>query len=83
MYRRLRVESVRLEALGLQHISEEEVSLRQLARSEQIGPLETLASVLEPVTFDERAHMQHPNQLTPLNQLDGRDSGRSAFAPQF
>ena len=69
MYRRLRVESVRLEALGLQHISEEEVSLRQLARSEQIGPLETLASVLEPVTFDERARMQHPNQLTPLNQL--------------
>ena len=69
MYRRLRVESVRLEALGLQHISEEEVSLRQLARSEQIGPLETLASVLEPVTFDERAHLQHPNQLTPLNQL--------------
>ena len=69
MYRRLRVESVRLEALGLQHLSEEEVSLRQLARSEQIGPLEVLASVLEPVTFDERARMQHPNQLTPLNQL--------------
>ena len=45
------------------------MSLRQLARSEQIGPLENLASVLEPVTFDERAHLQHPNQLTPLNQL--------------
>jgi hexosaminidase len=25
--------------------------------------------VLEPVTFDQRAHLQHPNQLTPLNQL--------------
>lgn len=69
MYRRLAVESLRLEALGLTHISQEAVSLRQLAGSEQIGPLHVLASVLEPVTFDQRAHMQHPNQLTPLNQL--------------
>ncbi len=69
MYRRLDVESLRLEALGLTHISQEAVSLRQLARSEQIEPLHTLASVLEPVTFHDRAHMQHPNQLTPLNQL--------------
>jgi hexosaminidase len=69
MYRRLAAESLRLEALGLTHISQERVSLRQLAGSEQIDPLHTLASVLEPVTFNERAHMQHPNQLTPLNQL--------------
>jgi len=69
MYRRLDAESRRLEALGLTHISQEAVSLRQLARSEQIEQLHVLASVLEPVTFHERAHMQHPNQLTPLNQL--------------
>ena len=69
MYRRLANESLRLEALGLTHISQEAVSLRQLAGSEQIGPLYVLASVLEPVTFNQRAHMQHPNQLTPLNQL--------------
>jgi len=69
MYRRLAVESLRLEALGLTHISQEAVSLRQLVGSEQIGPLHVLASVLEPVTFDERAHLQHANQLTPLNQL--------------
>jgi len=69
MYRRLDTESLRLETLGLTHISEEAVSLRQLARSEQTEPLHTLASVLEPVTFHDRAHMQHPNQLTPLNQL--------------
>jgi hexosaminidase len=69
MYRRLGVESLRLESLGLQHISETGVSLRQLAESEQIGPLRLLASVLQPVTFDEREHLQHPNQLTPLNQL--------------
>ncbi len=69
MYRRLAVESLRLEALGLTHISQEGGSLRQLVGSGQIGPLHVLASVLEPVTFDQRAHMQHPNQLTPLNQL--------------
>lgn len=45
------------------------MSLRQLAGSEQVDPLQVLASVLEPVTFDERAHIQHANQLTPLNQL--------------
>jgi len=69
MYRRLDAESLRLEAFGLTHISQEAVSLRLLAGSEQIGPLHVLASVLEPVTFNQRAHMQHPNQFTPLNQL--------------
>ena len=69
MYRRLTVESLRLEVFGLTHISHEEISLRQLAGTLQIGPLQVLASVLEPVTFDDQAHMQHPNQLTPLNQF--------------
>jgi hexosaminidase len=69
MYRRLTVESLRLEALGLTHISQEAVSLRALAGTEQIDPLRILASVLEPVAFHERAHLQHPNQLTPLNHL--------------
>ena len=74
MYRRLTVESLRLETLGLTHISHEEASLRQLRGtpqpdSVQRDPLQVFASVLEPVTFDQRAHQQHANQLTPLNQL--------------
>ena len=69
MYRRMAIESQRLEAFGLTHISYEEVSLRQLAGTLQIGPLQILASVLEPVTFDDQASLQHPNQLTPLNHL--------------
>ena len=69
MYRRLGVESLRLEGFGLTHISQEAVSLRQLSGTEQIGPLQTLASVLEPVPFDARAHQQHANQLTPLDLL--------------
>jgi hexosaminidase len=67
MYRRLGVESLRLEGFGLTHISQEAASLRQLSGTEEIGPLQTLASVLEPVPFDERAHLQHANQLTPLD----------------
>jgi hexosaminidase len=79
MYRRLAVESLRLETLGLTHISHEEASLRQLSGTPQPDPrqidplqidaLQVFASVLEPVTFDQRAHLQHANQLTPLNQL--------------
>ncbi len=69
MYRRLATESLRLEALGLTHISQEDVSLRQMAGTEEIDSLRVLASVLEPVTFHDRAHQQHPNQLTVLNQL--------------
>jgi hexosaminidase len=69
MYRRLNVESLRLEALGLTHVSQQDASLRQLSGTQQIGPLRILASVLEPVAFDTRAHLQHANQLTPLNLL--------------
>jgi hexosaminidase len=69
MYRRLEVESLRLEAFGLTHISQKDMSLRQLSGTEQIVPLQILASVLEPVPFDERAHLQHANQLTPLDLL--------------
>lgn len=69
MYRRLNVESLRLEAVGLRHISEENLSLRQLAGTEQIASLTVFASILEPLTFDDRERIQHANQLTPLNQL--------------
>jgi hexosaminidase len=69
MYRRLEAESLRLEGLGLTHISQEDVSLRQLSGTRQVEPVRILASVLEPVPFDERAHQQHANQLTPLDLL--------------
>jgi len=69
MYRRLEVESNRLEGFGLTHIAQEGVSLRQLSGTRQVGSLQILASVLEPVPFDARAHQQHANQLTPLDLL--------------
>ena len=69
MYRRLWVESLRLEAVGLTHLSAEDVGLRQLAGTAQIEPLRVLASVLQPVGADQRYEMQHTSQLTPMDHL--------------
>jgi hexosaminidase len=69
MYRRLWVESLRLEAVDLTHLSNEDVGLRQLAGTAAIEPLRILASVLQPVGFDQRYEMQHTSQLTPMDHL--------------
>jgi hexosaminidase len=69
MYRRLRVESLRLEALGLSHISTEDAGLRRLAGATAIGPLVILTSVLEPVTWEQQGELQHTTQLTPLDDF--------------
>jgi hexosaminidase len=69
MYRRLWVESVRLEDFGLTHLTAEDVALRKLAGTEQIGPLQTLASVVQPVPFHKRYELQHTSQLTPMDHL--------------
>ena len=69
MYRRLQVESIRLEALGLSHLTTEDALLRQLAGTMDIGPLRVLASTLEPVRFQQQGPLQHPTQLTPMNHL--------------
>jgi hexosaminidase len=72
MYRRLRVESLRLEVLGLTQISQEDASLRQLADTEDIAKLKVLAATLEPATFDQRDQytLKHDiTQQTPLDHL--------------
>jgi hexosaminidase len=72
MYRRLAVESLRLEELGLTHISQEDASLRALAGTEQIDALRPLAAVLEPVDFDTRSQWTQAHNgttLSPMNRL--------------
>jgi hexosaminidase len=69
MYRRLDVESLRLDAEGLTHISYPQRALRQLAGTEEDGALALFASVLQPVDFGERYREQRTTQLTPLDQL--------------
>ncbi|HZU10728.1 MAG TPA: family 20 glycosylhydrolase [Pseudacidobacterium sp.] len=69
MYRRLDVMSVRLEAFGLTHLTQEDVGLRALAGTTDIHALRFFASVIEPVSFGERYQAQHTSQLTPLDRL--------------
>lgn len=70
MYRRLWVESLRIEALGLSQISQEDASLRALSGTEQIEPLRVLASILEPVNFDTRGSWSEHHGITTLSPLD-------------
>jgi hexosaminidase len=69
MYRRLDVMSVRLEAFGLTHLTQEDVGLRALTGSSDIDAMRVFASLLEPVSFHERYEGQHTSQLTPLDRL--------------
>jgi len=69
MYRRLDAVSVELEGLGLHHLSQEGVGLRQLAGTQNIDALRTFASVLEPVSFSERYHQQKTSQTTVLDRF--------------
>ena len=69
MYRRLRINSLKLEDVALQHISGPEMLRRDLLRERHPEALDVLASVLEPVSFHERYGGQHTNGLTTLNRL--------------
>jgi hexosaminidase len=70
MYRRLRVESVRLEALGLTQISQEWASLRMMAGTEEIGPLRVLAAAMEPASWDMRDQYTATHDITTATPLD-------------
>ena len=70
MYRRLAIESLRLETLGLTQISQEDASLRALAGTGSIGSLRVLASALEPVDFGVRGSWSHRHQVTTQMPLD-------------
>ena len=69
MYRRLEFASIELEGLGLTHVQSGDAGLRELAGTEKIDALRTVASVLEPVSFGERYNAQHTDQLTALDSF--------------
>ncbi|HEU4870566.1 MAG TPA: family 20 glycosylhydrolase, partial [Pyrinomonadaceae bacterium] len=66
MYRRLAVISLQLEELGLTHKKNQEMMLRRLVRNNDIGPLRTLVSVIEPVKEYRRYEMRPQTMLRPL-----------------
>jgi hexosaminidase len=69
MYRRLRINSLKLEDAGLRHISGPETVRRNLLLQRDPEALDILASVLEPVDFHERSKLQHTNGWTALDRL--------------
>ena len=69
MYRRLRINSLKLEDVGLRHISGPETVRRNLLLAREPQALDVLASVLEPVDFHERSGLQHTNGWTALDRL--------------
>ncbi|HEY3582635.1 MAG TPA: family 20 glycosylhydrolase [Pyrinomonadaceae bacterium] len=66
MYRRLTVISLQLEELGLTHKKNQNMMLRRLLRSDDIGPLRTLVSILEPVKEYRRYDQRPQTMLSPL-----------------
>jgi hexosaminidase len=69
MYRRLAVVSVRLEELGLMHEKNYRSLLRRMAGDKEIGPLETLLSVVEPVKQYNRGQQHPTTMLSPLTSF--------------
>jgi hexosaminidase len=69
MYRRLAIESLRLEGEGLMQMSGPVRMMRNLAGSSQIQPLEVFINTLQPVAFHVRSHEQNPSTTTVFDKL--------------
>lgn len=69
MYRRLAVINVQLEELGLTHRKNQAMLLRRLANNQDIAPLQTLVSIIEPVKQYQRYQVRPQNMLSPLTGL--------------
>ena len=83
MYRRLAVTSVRLEELGLTHEKNYRSLLRRMAGGKEIGPLETLVSVVEPVKQYNRGKQRPTTMLSPLTGFVDAPRPDSEASRQF
>jgi hexosaminidase len=83
MYRRLAIVTIQLEELGLTHEKNAEMLLRRLAGTEDVGPLATLVSVLEPVKEYRRGQQRPSTMLSPLTGLVDAARADSETARRF
>ncbi len=85
MYLRMEATSLWLEWLGLTHNSSYEPMLRRIAGSDSVGPVRTLADVLEPVKdyMREETARTEATSLQPLNRLVDAVRPESGTARQF
>lgn len=83
MYRRLAVISLQLEELGLTHKKNQEMMLRRLLRNDDLGPLRTLVSVIEPVKEYRRYQQRPQTMLSPLTGVVDATTPDSETARKF
>ncbi|HEY2960819.1 MAG TPA: family 20 glycosylhydrolase [Pyrinomonadaceae bacterium] len=83
MYRRLAVISLQLEELGLTHKKNQDMMLRRLLRSDDIGPLRTLVSIVEPVKEYRRYQQRPQTMLSPLTGVVDAATPDSEAARNF
>jgi hexosaminidase len=83
MYRRLEIVSADLERLGLTHRSSYRVMLDRLVNGAGIGPIKTLADVVEPVKGYKRGSARKYTSFTPLNRLVDAARPESDAARKF
>lgn len=83
MYRRLGVESRRLELYGLRHRQITDVMVERMSGDADPGPLKVLASVVQPPRGYERQQLRKFTDFTPLNHLDDAVSPESETAREF
>ena len=83
MYRRLAIESRRLDFLGLRHRTGPALMRERLTGLKPSGPLATLDALLEPVKGYARERARHYDRLTPLNRLVDATPPESNVARKF
>jgi len=83
MYRRLAVISLQLEELGLTHKKNQDMMLRRMLRSDDIGPLKTLVSIVEPVKEYRRYQQRPQTMLSPLTGVVDATTPDSEAARKF
>lgn len=83
MYRRLSIISLQLEELGLTHKKNQDMMLRRMLRSDDIGPLKTLVSIVEPVKEYRRYQQRPQTMLSPFTGVVDATTPDSEAARKF
>jgi hexosaminidase len=83
MYRRLEIQSRRLEATGVRHRSGYEPMLERLTGGQPTQSLRLLADLVQPVKFYRRGQLRAYTSATPLDRLVDAARPESAAARRF
>jgi hexosaminidase len=83
MYRRMEIESGRLEWLGLKHRSSSRVMLERIVGYRPAAAITALSTALEPAGLNARDEARPYTQWTPLNRMVDATPGESVTAREF